>query len=165
MIHQHSEGITRSGELKVISKMRECRNREINPAAFTKLYLPRECIRYSPKLLFGLWPEFFVLYDAFLKSAGTRRRFVISMFPLVPRLDETFSPRAICRRQCALPRNSQSFAPCVSLLSYHTLFLNAELSPSALPRSTISFRPVPFVPGHLPSFQALRLPVSYVPVL
>jgi len=65
--------------------MRECRNREINSAAFTKLrlHLSRECIRYSPTSYasdFG--PEFFcvALCDAFFKSARTRRRFVISVF-------------------------------------------------------------------------------------
>lgn len=50
---------------------------------------------------------------------------------------ETFSPRAICRRQCALPRDSrrlQDFARPVCLFSLIALpFLNAELSPSALP--------------------------------
>lgn len=49
----------------------------------------------------------------------------------------------------------------VCLLPYRTLFLNAELLPSALSRFPISFRPVPFVPSHLPSFRVLRL-LSYV---
>lgn len=144
--------------------MWECCDREINPAAFTKLHLLRECIRYSPKLLRTLARVLHVaLCDAFLKSAKTQRRFVISVFPLVPRHDETFSRRAICRGDNAPCHGTrlQGFALGVSPLPYRTLFLNAELLPSALPRFPISFLPFPFVFCHLPSFRALRL-LSYV---
>jgi len=141
--------------------MSQSRNkfRGVYKVAFTSLARMHKI--FAHKLRFGLRTR--VLLRRFM-----RRVFQIGedaaalcyqrVSPLVPQRDETFSPRAICQRQCALPRDSSAgLRAGVSLLPYRTPFLNTEFSPSALPRSTTSLRPVPFVPDCFPSFRALRL--------
>lgn len=150
--------------------MWECRDREINPAAFTKLHLPRECIRYSPKLRFGLWPEFFhvALCDAFLKSAKTRWRFVISVFPLVPRHDETFSPtrnlpttmRLATGLACRASRPVYLF----SLIALSFLTLNSRLP--HYPVSLSPLAPFPSFPATFLHFERYTcFPMFFFPVL
>lgn len=64
--------------------------------------------------------------------------------PPVPRQDETFSPRAICRRQCALPRDFACRASrpvCLfSLIALSFLTLNSRLPHYPVPLSPLAPR-------------------------
>ena len=92
----------------------------------------------------------------FSNRRGRGGALLSACFSLVPRRDETFSPCAICRRQCALPRDSPAgLRTGVSLPLSYSLFLTLN-SRLPQPRSIIfSHSSVPFVPSQLPSFLAL----------